>query len=501
MTAAVLLMVLAQAAPPLDDLAHESRAVRDQAVRRLAAGGPPSAAVAALLADPDARVALGAAEVLRLRRDPDVLALLARAADGPDATRGAAAAAALVATAGDARVDVASLGFPGMTVLPARLNGAYRDAARDALLPMEYGPSIDRPQAYRALLAGGDHAARALLDLARDGGTPGPARAHALHAWARLTGSTPVDFLADAEPVVRDAAAALALRYGDPEALARLAGRLEETRTLRTAELHAAAIAVRRTRHVGPAGILVLERAVRDGEIRLAADAAAALLAAAAEAGAKALRARALRHVDEAERTAGAGIEIAILELRAGPLPEDLRARMRALEDPLVAACVSDDPAARIRPVLGRRLGVREVLRVEIVARLLDRPGATDADRILFAATALVNDAPSARRAGLEALRGVPANAWAALLPRITAALTDRDEPLRLAAAALLVPEPEALLACADALYDGDPWAGRRVAALLAAARVPTGDLRAPVGERRRASLELRRQALRGKDE
>ncbi len=499
MTAAVLFLVLAQPAPPLGDLAHESRAVRDEAVRRLAAGGPPSAAVAALLADPDGRVALGAAEVLRLRRDPDVLALLARAADAPDATRGAAAAAALVATAGDARVDVASLGFPGMTVLPTRLDAAYRDAVRDAILPLDYAPSLDRPQAYRALVAGGDHAARASLDLACDGGAPGPARAHALHVWARLTGNAPAEMLSDAEPVVRDAAAALVVRYGDPDALARLAARFDETRSLRTGELHCAAIAVRRTRVVGSAGVLALERAVRDGEIFLAADAAAALLAADAASGAKALRARALRHVAEAERSHGGGAEVAILELRTGPLPEDLRARMRVLEDPLVAACVSEDPIARIRPLLGRRLGARETLRVEIVGRLLDRPGATDEDRVLFAATALVNDHPAARRVGLEALRGVPPEAWAALRPSVTDALADRDEPLRLAAAALLLPEPEALLACADALYDGDPWAARRIAALLAQAKVAGCDARAPVAEHRRASLELRRQALRGK--
>ncbi|MCK6462095.1 MAG: hypothetical protein L6Q95_19605, partial [Planctomycetes bacterium] len=65
-----LVLLLAQPAPPLADLAHDSRAVREAAIQSLAAGGPPSSAIAALLLDPDERVALGAAEVLRMRRDP-----------------------------------------------------------------------------------------------------------------------------------------------------------------------------------------------------------------------------------------------------------------------------------------------------------------------------------------------------------------------------------------------------------------------------------------------
>jgi hypothetical protein len=137
---------------------------------------------------------------------------------------------------------------------------------------------------------------------------------------------------------------------------------------------------------------------------------------------------------------------------------------------------------------------------VEIVSRIFERHPATDADRVLFAATALANDTTVARRAGLESLRGVPEETWAALRPAVATALADREEPLRLAAAALLLPAPEALRACADALYDGDPWAARRVAALLAQAKVPGLDPNAPAGDRRRASLELRRQALRGKE-
>jgi hypothetical protein len=69
-----------------------------------------------------------------------------------------------------------------------------------------------------------------------------------------------------------------------------------------------------------------------------------------------------------------------------------------------------------------------------------------------------------------------------------------------LAAAALLLPGPEALAVCADALYDGDPWAARRVAAALARAKAPGCDPGAPVAQRRRASLESRGKALRGKE-
>jgi hypothetical protein len=500
MAVAVLLLVLAQPAPSLEDLAHESRAVRDEAIRRLAAGGPPSAAVAARLADPDERVASGAAEVLRLRRDPDVLAQLARAADVPDATRGAAAAAALVATAGEARVDVAALSFPGMCVLPTRLDDAYGSAVAAALLPLGHRPSVDRPQAYRALHAGGDHAARALRDFARDRRAPAAARAHALHALARLTGEASVEELADAEPLVREAAASLVLRYGDEKGLARLAARLDEAGALRPSELHCAVLAARRTRRVGPAGILALERAVRDGEARLAADAAAALLAADPAAGGRALRARVLRHLTDAENRAATGKEAALFELRAGPLPEDLRERMRRAEDPLVAACVAEDPFARLRPLVGQGFGDRDAFRIEIVARVLDRPGAPEADRMAFAACALASDVGAAHRAGLEALRGIPPEAWAALKPVVVRSLADQEEPIRLAAAALVLPAPDALLVCADALYDGDPSSARRVASILAAANVPGMDPRAPVAERRRASAELRRQALRGKE-
>jgi len=494
---AVLLLVLAQAASPLEDLAHESRAVRDAAIRSLAEGGPPSTAIAALLGDPDERVALGAAEVLRRRRDPDVLPLLARAADVPDATRGAAAAEALVATAGEALFDVSSLGFPGMTVLPARLDDAYRGTIRDAFLSADSSASVDRPQAYRHLYGGGPHAARALRALAGDTKAPVAARAHALHALVRLTGDAPLEWLADPEPSLREAAALLVLRYGDASGLARLAARLEQTSALRVLELHCAALAARRAGRVGPAGVLALERAVRDQEPRLAADAAAALLRADPEAGRNALRARVLRHLAEAERFPGTGCEAALFELRAGPLPDDLRARMRAVEDPLLSACVADDPVARLRPLLAQGAGRRESLRVEIAARVLCRPDVPEADRILFAASVLATDFSSSRCAGLESLRGTDPTRWAALRPLVTERLGDPEESVRVAAAALLLPDPRAVAVCADALYDGDPWTARRVAAMLLDAKLGTVDARAPVAERRRASLELRRRALR----
>jgi hypothetical protein len=308
-----------------------------------------------------------------------------------------------------------------------------------------------------------------------------------------------VGFLADAEPAVRAAAAALVLRHGGEQDLARLAARLA-TRTLRAPELHCAALAARRAGGVGPEAVATLERAVRDREARVAADAAAALVAADRAAGERAIRARVLRHLAEAERVPGCGTEAAILEIRAGPLPEDLRARMRASPDPLLSACVSEDPVGRLRPLLGRNGGARETHRVEILGHLLATPGVPDADRVLFAASVVASDVSAARRAGLEALRGVPGERWAALLEPVAAALADPDESVRLAAAALLLPDPRALLVCAEALYDGDPWAARRVAAMFPRAGLPEIDPRAPVAERRKASLEFRRRALRGKE-
>jgi hypothetical protein len=490
MAAAVLLVALAQAVPARD-LAHESRAVRDEAVRRLAAGGSPSSEIAALLDDPDERIALGAAEVLRRRRDPAVLPALARAANGPDAARGAAAAAALVATAGEAREVVP---FEGMDLLAARLAAAWREAVRETLLPLRHHPSVNSPQAYRAFHAGGDHAARALLEILRDEGAPAAVRAHACHAYARVAGEAPPDpLLADHEPLVREAAAALVLRYGDP---AQVAALLDTGRPLRSAELICAAAAVRRTGRVGAAGAGELERAVLDAPVALAAESAAALLAADPERGAKALHARAARHLTDAEGVRGRGLEAALLHLRAGPLPGDLLARMRVLDDPLLSACAAENALDRLRPVLVARPGSREALRAEIVARLLEEHRAPAADRVLFAAGALASGVHASRRLALEALRAVPPEAWAALRPPALEALSDRDESVRLAAVALLLPDARALSVAADALYDGDPWAARRVAGLLAGvtglARI---DARAPVAARRQAARELRRAA------
>jgi hypothetical protein len=301
----------------------------------------------------------------------------------------------------------------------------------------------------------------------------------------------PADTLEDAEEVLREAAAPLLLRYGDAEDLARLAALLEGERSLGPAELHSAAFAVRRLGRVGPRGRAVLARAVEERPTFLAAEAAAALLAAAPEAGAHALRTRVGRHLTDAEAAGHAGTEAALFELRAGPLPEDLRARLRAAANPLLAACAAADPLAALRPILAVRLGGRELYRLEIVARLLDRAHAGEADRVAFAASALGSEATAARRAGLGALRDVPAEAWAALRPVVVGALDDRDEPVRIAAAALLAPAPGALRVCADALYDGDPWSAQRVAAILKRAGLPEVDPRAPVATRRRQSLAL----------
>jgi len=498
MAAAVLLLLLAQA--PVDDLAHDSRAVRDAAIRELAAGGPPSSAIVALLADPDERVALGAAEVLRLRCDREVLPQLARAADVPDAARGAAAAAALLATAAEARVDIATLDFPGMHALHARLDEAYRNAIRQKLLSLDAGASLDRPQVYRPFLGGGDHAARALRELAGDPEAPGAARAHALHALARLTGEVPLEAIDDPEPLVRGAAALLVLRYGDPRGVERLAARVDGTAALGTLELHCAALAVRRTGHVGPEGRKRLARAVSDREPRLAAAAAGALLAVDPEAGMTALRARVERHLREAERKEGAGVDAVIFALRAGPLPDDLRARMAALDDPLLAASVAKEPAAALPGLLERSSGVRESLRVEIVSHLLRDPGVKDPQRVHFAASVLSTDVAWARRAGLTALGSAGPGSWSALRPIVTQALEDRDEPVRVAAAVLLLPDPPAVAVCADALYDGDPASARCVAEALAGAKIKSVDAGAPVAVRRRASLELMQGTLRGKE-
>jgi hypothetical protein len=491
MAAALWLLVLAQAAPPFSDLAHESRAVRDEAIRRLAEGGPASAGIAALLAEPDPRIALGAAEILRRRRDPSVLPLLARAADGPDGERADAAATALVATAAEARVAMSALAFEGMRLLPERLDRAWRAAVRERILPLDHRPSTDRPQLYRALFAGEEHAARALLEIASDTTAKGAARAHALHAYARLTGSVPAETLVDPEEMLRGAAASLLLRYGDEEDLARLAGLLDSGRALQPLEFHCAVHAVRRVGRAGPAGRAALAHAIRERPPSLAADAAAALVEAAPTEATHPLRTRVTRHLARAEAGRAGGAEAALFELRAGPLPEDLRARLRAAGNPLLAACVAEDPLAAARPLLARRLGGGEAYRLEIVARLLERGDAPAGDRVTFAASALGSESTASRRAGLQALRPAPPEAWAALRPRVEEALGDVHESVRLAAAELLAPAPEALRVCADALYDGDPWAARRVALTLRRVESPAIDPLADVAARRQQAREL----------
>ncbi|MHC4550677.1 MAG: HEAT repeat domain-containing protein [Planctomycetota bacterium] len=502
MAAAILCLLIAQATGDVEALTHPSRTVREEAIARLAEQGPATGELVSLLAHEDARVVAGIAAVLQRRLDPAGLPALARHADHPDAARAEVAARTVVAIASRRRIRFEELHYEGMDLLPRRLERAAAELASAWLGRWHGGGSVDRPQLYRPLYAGGSYTATALGRILRDTKRPWTVRAHALHAYARLVGRAAVpallERLDDPRPQVRAAAAALVWRYGDRDALATLARQLDAERALHPTVRSYAAAAAEKLRMLGARGAARLVPLVRDSPPQIAAGAAAALRATYPELAARTVRARVLHEMEGDARKPGAGLEAALFELRLGPLTDDLRARLSASSHGLIRAVVEDDPARALElagPWIAPRAatGAKEHLRLDVTYRLLLRHPAPWQQRVAFAAAALRRDTSYARRQGLRILRGAPPELWQPLLPRVYPALLHSDESTRLAAAALLVPRPRALEVCVDALYDGDPRSAAVASDLLREARpdLPAVDPRAPVAERRRLAIEL----------
>jgi len=493
MATAVLCLLVAQLAGDLEGLRHPSRAVREATIERLARDGPPSMELVANVAHGDARVVAGVAAVLRLRRDAAVLPALARHADHPDPARADVAARLLVEIAAHRRVPLSDLHFEGMELLPRRLERAVGSQALELIRRYRRSPSLERPQLYRPLYAGGPYAATAVARLVRDTRRPGVFRAHALHAYLRLVGrdGRPMvaEALVDPEPEVRAAAAGLAWRYGvEIDTLARL---LDSGRALRAIVRSYAVAASERRRRLGREPALRLLDLAWEAPVRTAVGTAAALKVTHPDLAEKLIE----KHVEHAlkadGRRVGAGLAAGLFAFRAGPLPPELRERLGAARTPLLRALVESDPEealALVRTSLAppASVGRQEAYRVEIVYRLLMRHRAPWADRVAFGAAAIHRDLGSARRLGAQALRGAPDELVRPLKPALRRLLADGDASIRLAAAAVLLPEATALQVLADALYDGDPVAARRVAACL-----PEVDPKAPVAARRRLALRI----------
>jgi len=493
MVTAVLCLLVAQAAGELDGLRHPSRAVREATIERLAAEGPPSAELLPHVARGDARLAAGVAAILRHRREAAVLPALARHADHGDAARADIAARLLLEIAAYRRVPLHDLHFPGMELLPRRLEQAVESQALALLGRYRRRPSVERPQLYRPLFVGGTYAATVLARLAGDTQRSGVLRAHALHAYLRLVGRKGRPLVAgaltDPQPEVRAAATQLAWRYGvEIDTLARL---LDSDRPLgATVRSYAVAAAAHRRRlERAPAERLL--NLAWEAPVRTAVGTAAALKATHPDLAAKLIE----KHVQHAlvadRRRVGAGLAAGLFELRVGPLAPDLRQGLGAARTPLLRSLVENDPQkalALLRSSLAPRaaVGRQETYRVEIVYALLLRHRAPWVDRVAFAGAAMHRELVSARRLGARALQGAPEELVEPLKPALRGLLADGDASVRLAAAAVLRPEPEALQVLADALYDGDPIAARRVAACL-----PDVDPKAPVSVRRRLALRI----------
>lgn len=496
MATAVLCLLIAQATDDLEGLKHPSRAVREASIERLAAQGPPSAELVEHVAHADARVAAGVAAILRLRCDATVLPALARHADRRDPARADAAAHLLVAIAARRRTPLADLHFEGMELLPRRLEQAVESQVLELLGSFRRRPSLERPQLYRPLLAGGPYASKVLERLVRDTQRSGVLRAHALHACLRLVGREGRPRVAvglhDAQPEVRAAAAQLAWRYGME--IDTLAGLLASGRPLGATVRSYAVAAAERRRRLDRESALRLFDLAWEAPARTAVGTAAALEVTHPDLAGKLIR-KHVEHALEADRRrVGAGLAAGLFELRVGPLGPELRERLGAARTPLLRALVEEDAdkaLALMRPSLApaAAVGRQEAFRVEIVSALLRRYRAPWADRVAFGGTAIRREFAAARRLGAQALRGAPEDLVRPLVPRLRELLADGDASVRLAAAAVLLPEPAARQVCADALYDGDPIAARRVAACLAPETQV--DPKAPVAARRRLAARI----------
>ncbi|MHC4973167.1 MAG: hypothetical protein ACYTG3_12625 [Planctomycetota bacterium] len=496
MATAVLCLLLAQATADLEGLKHPSRAVREATIERLATKGPPSAELVPYVAHEDARVAAGVASILRLRRDAAVLPALARHADHPDPARADAAARLLVEIAAHRRRPLAEFHFAGMKLLPRRLERAVDSQALELLGRYRRRPSLERPQLYRPLYAGGTYAAVVLARLARDAQRPGVLRAHALHAYLRLVGrkGRPLvaEALVDPQPEVRAAGAQLAWRYGIE--IDTLAGLLDSGRPLGPTVRSYAVGAAEHRRRLGRPTAIRLRDLAWEAPVRTAVGTAAALEATHPDLAERLIESHVERALKADRNRVGAGLSAGLFELRVGPLAPALRERLGAARTPLLRALVESDAEkalALVRPSLAPRaaVGRQEAYRVEIVYALLLRYRAPWADRVAFGGAAINREFAAARRLGARALRGAPEELVRPLKPRLRQLLADGDASVRLAAAAVLLPEPEALQACADALYDGDPVSAKRVAACLPAELEV--DPKAPVNARRRLALRI----------
>ncbi|MHC4960265.1 MAG: hypothetical protein ACYTGN_18085 [Planctomycetota bacterium] len=476
----LLVALVLQASEPVgragyEELEDAARAVRDRAIERLADGDVPTAELVRALGG-SRPVALGLCEVLARRGDREALPALARAADEPDAARARAAAAALLAIAVRHDLDLAAVHFEGMTRLPRRLQDEVdRHVAGVIEAALEHRPATDTPQHYRPVFCAGDYGARALEAYAGDPARAGPAREHALYAYALLAGE-PVEALAtkhleSPEPRLRAASCSMLLNFGQRASHERLARRLDEKRIHPEDEIGLMVSAAERTNIVSENASRRLSTIVVHRSVYRALTAAAALKHTHLATYEAALAKRLGPLLDSDARSPGAAIEAALFELRVGPLPKELRDRMAQSGHPLVRAPALDDPAAAIealRPMIApdKPLGARESMRVYIVYQLLRRHDAPVEDRLRFVRDALVSPMASARRYALWTLARLPEDVRAPFRELAWRQLTDKSESVRLAAADVLAPDPVAIRVCIRALYDGNRsalWTVRRV--------------------------------------
>jgi len=475
MTAAFLVLLLLQGGD-WSELRHPARAVRDDAIDRLADQGPPTELVASWLESPAPRLREAAVRILARRRDPDALPALAARAGRDDA-------------AADALADWCLAEGRPLPDGEPRVGRAVRRAVRRRIAGLDGGASLDRPQKYRGLAAGGPAARAELRALAADRRRPPGVREHALHALARQFGRAEdplVRRLADdPEPRVRDEAIRILWRHGFEGIGDLLADRFESGRALTRTERSYGAAAARHVRRLGPGGERRLLRELGWAGPFHAEHAARTLLL---------LRPKRRDRVERRLRTflrhheaRGGRLGAALWWLRLGPFDEGLRRRFLA-GDPLLASAASEE---RAQGLASLRRGLAAERMTEAATRSRLRVGyalirhwrAPAEDRVAFAARALARDRSVAQGRGLRVLRGVEPERWAVLRDRVRELLDSPSEHVRLAAAALLVPSRPARRACLLSVVDGDPAAARRVAALLA--RWYRLDAEAPVAERR----------------
>ncbi len=497
--AALLLLLLG--GPP-DPLLDPSREVRERAIVDLALRGPPTAELLAALDDPDPRRVAGTAAALARRGDRAALPALARLADDIEGARGRAGAEALVAIAFGCDFPLDSLGIGEAALASARIEAAVRREVEELLAATGSRANGDRPQEFRRLFAGGERTARALRRVLVEGAA-GAARAGALTILLKLTGGDALPecdvLLADADATVRARAAWALLRGGDGAAIARLAALAEQEGDLEVGLHFAVFHAIARCGAVGSRGAMLLETAVRERPLDYALAAANALRRADPVRAERVMRLRAERHLLSEAKSPGAGREIAVFHLLAGPLPPDLVARMASCGTPLLAAAAEPDTSraiALLGELLAPRLpgGADELYRVRIIDAILRRPEAPWEARAAFSAALLKSEASSVRGMALSLLAGAPEEVLVPLRPQLLLTLADPSEGARVGAAALAGDSPAALRVLLDALYDGEPALAARIVGALRAARPgwTLPDPRAPVEVRRRAALDLR---------